>query len=159
MRVVRPPASLADLAHPIIFLGGSIEAGRASPWQSDVETAVVDAEGTLLNPRRDHWDPEWMLSAESPQFREQVEWELRGLDLADIILIYFDPATRSPVTPLELGLYARSGKMLVCCPAGFWRKGNVDIVCRWYGIEQVDSLPEQIARVRRKIAALRSIRP
>jgi hypothetical protein len=126
MRIVKPPSSLADLVHPFVFLAGSIELGNASPWQDDIDAAVVGVDGTLLNPRRERWDPAWRRSAEGPQFREQVEWELRGLELADVILTYFDPATRSPITLLELGLYARSGKFLVCCPAGFWRKGNVE---------------------------------
>jgi hypothetical protein len=159
MRIVKPPSSLADLEHPVVFLAGSIELGKASPWQDVVEAAVFDVEGTLLNPRRDRWEPAWIRSAEGPQFREQVEWELRGLELADVILTYFDPATRSPITLLELGLYARSGKLLVCCPAGFWRKGDVDIVCRRYEIEQVDSLSEQVARLRQKIAAMRAPLP
>ena len=157
MRIVRPPSPLSDLVHPVVFLAGSIESGQASPWQGEVEAAVADVEGALLNPRRDRWDPAWTASAESPQFRAQVEWELRGLELADVILMYFDPATRSPITLLELGLYATSGRLLLCCPAGFWRKGNVDIVCRRYGIERADSLPEQIACLRQKIAAFRPI--
>jgi hypothetical protein len=154
MNIVGPPSPLSDLVHPIIFLAGSIEMGKASRWQGDVEAAIGDADGTLLNPRRDHWDPAWILSIEGPQFREQVEWELRGLELADVILMYFDPQTRSPITLLELGLSAASGKLIVCCPAGFWRKGNVDIVCRRYGIEQVESLAEQIALLRQRIASM-----
>jgi hypothetical protein len=35
---------------------------------------------------------------------------------------------------LELGLFAHSGKIRVICPSGFWRKGNVDIVCQYYNI-------------------------
>ena len=35
-----------------------------------------------------------------------------------------------------------SSKMMVCCPEGFWRKGNVDIICERYGITQFDSLNE-----------------
>ena len=54
--------------------------------------------------------------------------------------MYFDPETKSPITLLELGLYARSGKLVVCCPHGFWRRGNVDIVCDRYGVDQVKLL-------------------
>lgn len=42
--------------------------------------------------------------ASNPQFRQQVEWELNALSVADLIVFYFDPATRSPITLLELGL-------------------------------------------------------
>jgi hypothetical protein len=43
---------------------------------------------------------------------------------------------------LELGLFARSGKMVVCCPGGYWRRGNVQIVCKRFGILLVDTLEE-----------------
>ena len=67
-------------------------------------------------------------------------WELDKLKKASIIPMYFQPGTKSPITLLELGLFADSGKLIVCCPDGFWRKGNVDIICREFNIEQVDSL-------------------
>ena len=43
---------------------------------------------------------------------------------------------------LELGLYANSGKLLVCCPKGFWRKGNIDVVCEKYNIPIYESLDQ-----------------
>ena len=60
----------------------------------------------------------------------QVEWELEGLELCDIIIMYFDSNTKSPISLLELGLFAHKKKMIVFCPNGFWRKGNVDVVCK-----------------------------
>jgi hypothetical protein len=83
-------------------------------------------------------------SADNPQFREQVEWELDALELANLVVMYLAPGTMSPISLLELGIYAANGgnKLVVCCPEGFHRKGNVDIVCERYGIEQVDSLDE-----------------
>ena len=78
------------------------------------------------------------------QFKEQVEWELEALEIADHIIMYFDKDTKSPISLLELGLYATSEKMVVCCPEGFWRKGNLDIVCERYKIKQVESLDKLI---------------
>ena len=37
---------------------------------------------------------------------------------------------------------AKPNKMIVCCPEGYFRKGNLDIVCNKYGIKQVDNLAE-----------------
>jgi hypothetical protein len=34
--------------------------------------------------------------------------------------------------------------MIVCCPEGFWRKGNVDIVCSRYNVQQVQNIEELI---------------
>ena len=48
---------------------------------------------------------------------------------------------------LELGLFANSGKLIVCCPDGFWRKGNVDIVCERYRIKQMSGLPDLVQSI------------
>ena len=56
--------------------------------------------------------------------------------------MYFDPETKSPISLLELGLFANSGKIHVICPEGFWRKGNVDIVCDEYNIPMYKDLLE-----------------
>jgi hypothetical protein len=52
---------------------------------------------------------------------------------------------------LELGLFARSGKRVVGCPDGFWRKGNVEVVCDHYGIPMVEGLADLIERVRLRL--------
>jgi hypothetical protein len=70
------------------------------------------------------------------------------LDLCDVIFMYFSPETKSPISLLELGLYANSKKMIVCCPDEFWRKGNVDIVCSRYGIPVYNTLDAAIGRLR-----------
>ena len=119
---------------PVIFLAGSIEMDKAENWQQRLSQSLHGINALLLNPRRESWDSSWDQSIENPHFRAQVEWELDGLDRADIIVVYFDPNTKSPITLLEVGLHASSGKMLVCCPDGFWRKGNIEIVCDRYSI-------------------------
>jgi hypothetical protein len=52
---------------------------------------------------------------------------------------------------MEFGLHARSGKIVVYCPEGFYRRGNVQIVCEKYGIEIVPSLDKLAERVERLI--------
>ena len=126
-----------------IFLAGSIEMGNAEDWQTKIVETFKDKPYVFLNPRRDDWDSSWEQVITNPQFNEQVTWELNSLDSADIIIMYFDPNTKSPISLLELGLHANSGKMIVCCPKGFWRKGNVDIVCERYDVPvvcDIDSL-------------------
>lgn len=117
-----------------IFLAGSIEMGAAEDWQEKVVTALKDHDVNVFNPRRDDWDSTWEQKISNPQFYEQVSWELDALDRSDIIFMYFSPETKSPISLLELGLYLSTGNMIVCCPEGFWRKGNVDIVCEKYGV-------------------------
>src|SRR5207302_8762032 len=103
---------------PSVFLAGSIEMGTAEDWQAQLTEALRDLDGVVLNPRRDEWDASWVQSVENPQFREQVEWELDGLERASVVAMYFAPTTRAPITLLELGLSARSGKTVACCPEG-----------------------------------------
>jgi hypothetical protein len=140
-QILKPPALLPPIKEcPAVFLAGSIEMGQAKNWQRTLETALTAVDCLILNPRREVWDPDWVQSIENIQFREQVEWELAAQELADLIAMYFCPATKAPITLLELGLFARSGKVVVCCPDGFWRKGNVDIVCQRYGVPMVGDL-------------------
>lgn len=140
---IKPPHSYAAHMHmKSVFLGGSIEMGKAIDWQTQIAKALASSDILILNPRRDNWDSSWKQSIDTPQFREQVEWELDALDAADFVVFYFDPNTKSPITLMELGLHAAGNpeKVIVCCPEGFWRKGNVDIVCRRYGVAQVDTV-------------------
>lgn len=146
LNVLKPPTPLpSSFDVPCIFLAGSIAMGEAELWQARVARELARHPLCLLDPRRDEWDASWPQTAAFAPFREQVEWELAGLERADMIAMYIDPATKSPISLLELGLHARSGRVVVCCPDGFWRKGNVDIVCERYDIPRVDALDELIA--------------
>jgi len=136
-----------------IFLAGSIEMGTAEDWQVIVSDTFSDRDRLVFfNPRRDDWDSSWEQKESNPEFNYQVNWELDRLTDSDIIFMYFSPETKSPISLLELGLYAGSNKrMVVCCPDGFWRKGNVDIVCSRFNIQVYDSLEKGIGRLRTMI--------
>ncbi len=143
MQEIQPPHAIPNEGHKL-FLAGSIEMNSAEEWQKNVLDRLAETDWIVLNPRRGSWDSSWEQRIDQPEFKEQVEWELSGLECADKILLYFDPRTKSPISLLELGLFAKSGKLIVVCPEGFWRKGNVDIVCARYGIAQVSSLEEAL---------------
>ena len=125
-----------------IFLAGSIEMGTAVEWQKRFMADLSDKPYIFFNPRRTDWESSWEQKITHPQFKEQVEWELEALELADVVVMYFDPNTKSPVSLLELGLHAKERKLIVYCPEPFWRKGNVDIVCEMYGVKQVNTFEE-----------------
>jgi hypothetical protein len=113
-----------------VFLAGSIEMGNAENWQDTVIDALKEYNYIdILNPRRTDWDSSWDQSIDNPQFKEQVNWELDRLEDADYIFMYFQPKTISPISLLELGMFAAHKTMIVVCPEGYFRKGNVDIVC------------------------------
>lgn len=118
--------------------------GVAEDWQTSLTNYIsVPEHGVkcdyIFNPRRDDWDSTW--HADSAAFKEQVSWEMTALDCASTIIMYFDPSTKSPISLLELGLHAASKKMIVCCPKGFWRRGNVEMVCDRFDIRLFEGKP------------------
>ena len=140
-----------DKLNRYLFLAGSIEMGTAEKWQDRVIQELKNSIWTILNPRRDDWDSSWIQSIDNDKFVEQVSWELEAMERAEYILMYFDVKAKSPITLLELGLWAsqppgtkRWDKLVVVCPNGFWRKGNVDIVCARYRTRQFNSLTDAI---------------
>lgn len=148
MLEVKAPERRWSAPRPWVFVAGSIEMGAAENWQTRLVASLTDMRGTLWNPRRDNWDASWEQRESNPKFSEQVNWELDHLETADKIVLYFDPATKSPITLLELGLHAASKKLVVCCPDGFWRKGNVEIVCTRYGIPLMRSFEHLVERIK-----------
>jgi hypothetical protein len=146
--VVTPPAKAFDVPYKKIFLAGSIEMGKAEDWQSKIIDAVQNSKRVIFNPRREQWDSSWKQTIDNPKFREQVEWELEALENADMIIMNLVPETMSPISLLEFGLFARSGKLVVYCPDGFWRKGNVDVVCEKYNVPQVEKFDELITLIK-----------
>ncbi len=147
MIVTQPPERIDHFEAPSVFLAGSIEMGAAEDWQVRVTEALKEwgKPVHIMNPRRDDWDSSWEQSIDNLQFKEQVDWELDYLDTTHVIFLYFDPNTKSPISLLELGLHINSGRLIVCCPPGFWRKGNVDIVCTRAGIPVYDTLSVAIS--------------
>jgi hypothetical protein len=133
---------------PSIFLAGSIEMGTAINWQEYAINRLQNSESyidVICNPRRDGWDSSWVQSIDNPQFNHQVTWELDHLQQADFILFNFVGGTKSPITLLELGLTAGLDPYtVVVCPDDFWRKGNVDIVCKRLGYTVYKTLDEAL---------------
>ena len=92
----------------------------------------------------------WRPVRETPEFREQVLWELSALEAADIVAFYFGAGTQAPITLLELGKYYE--KAIVLCEEGYWRKGNVDIFCESFGVVQVSSFGQLAAIINERIS-------
>lgn len=139
--VIVAPAKHGALKGPCLFLGGSIEMGKAGPWRQDTIKVVADAaiDVTIFNPRREHFNATVEQIATDPILREQVLWELRHLKMSDVILFHFEPGTISPISLFELGLFTGSGealmtrKVIVSCPDGYFRQGNVELVQEEFG--------------------------
>ena len=148
MKVYTAPESVGDLDEPAgVFLAGSIEMNTAEDWQLKVIQELDQYPVALFNPRRSNWDSSWVQSIDNPEFKGQVTWELDLLERADIVFFYFDPKTKSPITLMELGFISglRSTKpVIVVCADGFWRQGNVEIMCERNELLFVKTLDEGI---------------
>lgn len=72
-----------------------------------------------------------------------------GVDWQEDVAELFEkaPGSKSPITLLELGLFAKSGKLHVVCTEGFYRYDNVRITCAKYGVPVYASLTEAIGEI------------
>lgn len=140
-QVIYAPSSEVPRGVKSVFLAGTTSRVDASDWRETLSASLADVPVTIFNPYRADWDSSWREDIDFAPYREQVEWELEKQDEADLVVVYFHPATQAPVSLLELGLCARfPGKAIVVCPEGFWKRGNVQIVCAKFGVEMVDSV-------------------
>lgn len=150
--VIKPPQSITDIdlgQYFKIFLAGTIENGTAFDWQENItkllkETSSANKKIAIFNPRRDKWDASAEQTIKNIELKNQIEWELNAMDNADIIYMHLEKDSKSPITLLELGLYATSNKVIVNCPEGFYRKANVDIVCKKYNISNIENYEDSI---------------
>jgi len=149
IQIIKPDSEVQKAIYDKkIFLAGSIEMGAAVDWQREVEEVFesyfcTNKDCVIYNPRRTHWDSSWEQSIENEQFKYQVEWELNKLYECDVILMYLDENTKSPISLLELGLYALDTKLLVICGENFWRRGNVEVTCDFYEIPLIIHNPRE----------------
>jgi len=135
-----------------IFLAGTIDMGNSFDWQKQI-TELLENSGhdiTIYNPRRDDWDSSWKQEINDPQFNHQVTWELTCLEKADLVIMYFGPESKSPISLLELGLFKH--KIICYCPDEFYRKGNVDIVGKRYGFPIYKNLDEFLDEIGNRLS-------
>lgn len=156
--IVKAPELYDDSSSISLFLGGSIDMGKAVDWQTKLTSDLAlafensDVDIMILNPRRDDWDSSWIQDpTPGTKFYEQVDWELQAQENADGIVYYFSPESKaSPITMLELGLFA-SSNVIVFCPPEFYRYGNVKMVCERYEIAMVESYDELLDTLTQEI--------
>lgn len=145
MRIIKPPSNIEHIDMGIrLFLGGTIDMGNSRDWQTEVEKHFIKVKNlTIFNPRRSDWDSSWPQDpTPGTKFHEQVEWEMKAQNRSSHILYNFEPKSLSPITLLELGLFAKetSKIVIVVCPKEFWRYGNVKYICDLYRIIHFETL-------------------
>ena len=124
--------------NPKVFLAGTIGNGNSSDWQGKViwqmknkyHSPNPDADESigdiiLFNPRRNDWNQ----NVSEADIEEQIKWEQKHLDEADLIIMNFADDSKNPIDLLELGLYGPQGKVVVFCTDKFYRFTNVRLTC------------------------------
>ena len=121
-----------------VFLAGTIDNGDSLNWQDKVIIELINlgVSYEVYNPRREHWNP----NPTKEELEKQIEWEQDHLDKADIIAMVLLDNSKSPISLLELGLYAKENKLIVFCTPNFYRFDNVRLTCEKYNIELVQDL-------------------
>ena len=121
-----------------VFLAGTIDNGKSLNWQDKVIIELINLgiECEIFNPRREHWNP----NQTKEDMEKQIKWEQDHLDSADVIAMVLLDDSKSPISLLELGLYAKSKKIVVFCTPNFYRFDNVRMTCKKYNIELVQDL-------------------
>jgi hypothetical protein len=139
-----------------VFLGGTIDGGRAPDWQRRLVEAVDGVELLLedhappirvlwLNPRRSVWD-------DSIAAREQVIWEYRAQVSVDVRVYWFEPGHLSPVTLSEVAAFGQGA--IVGCDPSYAYYANVEMYMAHNGTlvhtwdEFVDALKAEVGRIR-----------
>lgn len=157
-KVLLPPQSSNNVlnAQTIkLFLAGSINMGAATNWQREIiqELNGTKADLVIYNPRRLDWNSDWTQDITSPQFSQQVNWELDNLERADIIFFYFDAKGMSPISLLELGNFGprKDKNIIVYVHPDYERKGNVDIFCNRHDIKVYDVYTEVLKELKTAI--------
>jgi len=109
---------------PKLFLAGGITG--CPDWQQDAVSMLRDVPDlVVLNPRRTPFpihDPD--------SAAEQIGWEFRHLDRADVVLFWFtDAPSDQPIVWYELGVHAATGRVPVAVGAdpAFHRRRDVEL--------------------------------
>lgn len=123
-----------------IFLAGTIDMGNSENWQAALVETFSSSEGRyiLYNPRRDTF------TSTPEEMEYQVNWELDHLEKSQIIIMNILGSSNSPVTLLEMGLFMKSGKLLVACEPDYYRHTNVLLTCARYNVPLYPSLQSLI---------------
>lgn len=140
-RVFTPPHDydsgkyIIDGVFPLnLFLAGTIDNGDSIEWGKTLIDELNSCDTVrpimIYNPRRDEWNQH----PSKDEMDEQINWELCHLERADLIVMNILPNSKSPISLMELGLFARANKMIVFCNERFYRYDNVRVVCERYGI-------------------------
>ncbi|KAK0701184.1 hypothetical protein B0T21DRAFT_300689 [Apiosordaria backusii] len=158
-QLIQAPARPAITGKITVFLAGTTTRTNGPDWRDTLFQSISRLPITVFNPLRTDWDSSWQEDIEFAPFREQVEWEFDMLNRADLVVVYFGPQTDAPISLLEFGLSARSGRIIVCCHKDYKKRGNVKIVSQRLGLRVLDAESDDLAgEVKQRLGGMLSTR-
>lgn len=117
-----------------LFLGGTIDNGNSLDWQKSLVDELNSCDTVhpimIYNPRREDWSD----GDNHEEIDKQINWELYHLERADLIVMNILGNSKSPISLMEIGLFAKEHKLIVFCNPNFYRFDNVRVVCEKYGV-------------------------
>jgi len=134
-----------DFSNKTVFLAGSIDLKLSGNWREELALQFGD-EVCFFDPTRYNHD-----ELNDEEMKNHIQWEHETMEMVDVILINFLPKAKSPISLAELGLYARSSKLIVVCPDEFYEKHYVKSLCDRFEIPFYSSLSQGIIHLKIKI--------
>ncbi|KZZ97319.1 hypothetical protein AAL_03283 [Moelleriella libera RCEF 2490] len=139
------------------FLAGTMSPDSQIGWRPVlIDETFSDLPITVFDPTRLDWDETWREDFSDARWVEQIQWELDMQELADVVVVFLGDTSVAPISMLELGLNAKSGKVLVCAMPRFAKRGNVEAICARYHVPLV-SCVEDLQSAIKDILAKHSI--
>ncbi len=133
-----------------VYIAGAIDMGDAENWQHEVILQFAHEESIiLLNPRREKFT--------DAMEQAQIKWELEAMENADLILMWFPEKSEAPISFLEMGLYLRSGKLVLGVEKGFYRQKNIELTAYRYNTSVYYSLDALVREVKNRIIRHQSL--
>lgn len=131
-----------------VFLGGSIEQGKARDWQQELISEFSEKDIVALNPRRKVWS-----DLDQKNLKTQIHWELNGIDNVDVVFFFIQADTQSVISLLEIGYCLGAKKdIIVVCEDGYFRKTNVVETVQRFSTEWVyDTIEDGIDELKRRV--------
>ena len=135
-----------------IFLAGSIDQPEDNHWRKRAIDFMRDSwfnakenntSITVYSPRRD--DNTWLPEYEN----EQATWDMSMLAMVDYIVLHLTGDTISPVSLLELGMFAGDPRLRLSVDDSYSRKQIVELYYTYYGNMVYSSWLDSITEISR----------
>lgn len=130
-----------------VFLAGAIDMGAAVDWQAEAIKRLSGYQNVaLFNPRRKAFT--------SDTLDEQIVWELNALRDCDTVFMWLPKDSKAPISLFEAGLYWNSGKLCIGADPEFYRRRNLEITGKFYGVHVYHSLDGTLDSLRMSLDRL-----